>query len=50
MSLTAVLLILLILAIFAAAPVWSYSRGWGYVPSVGLLAVIIVLLLVTNGI
>jgi hypothetical protein len=41
------LLILLIIALFAAVPAWPYSRGWGYYPSggVGLVVLILVILL-----
>jgi hypothetical protein len=42
------LLILLVILIFAAAPAWPYSRGWGYYPSGGLgtiLLIVIILLL-----
>ena len=30
------LLLLLVILIFAVAPAWPYSRGWGYYPSGGL--------------
>lgn len=46
---TTVLLILLILLLLGALPVWPYSRRWGYYPSGGLgllVAILIVLLLV----
>lgn len=42
------LIILLIILIFAAAPAWPYSRGWGYYPSGGLgtiLVIVIILML-----
>ena len=42
------LLILLVILLFGALPVWPYSGGWGYYPSGGLglmLLVVIVLLL-----
>jgi hypothetical protein len=42
------LLILLVVLVFAAAPAWPYSREWGYYPSGGLgtiLAIVIVLML-----
>ena len=38
------LLILLIILVFAAVPAWPYSRGWGYYPSSGLGAVLVILL------
>ncbi len=43
-----VLLIILILLLVGALPLWPYSGGWGYYPSGGLglvLLIIIVLLL-----
>ncbi|HLK67489.1 MAG TPA: DUF3309 domain-containing protein [Bryobacteraceae bacterium] len=45
-----ILLVLLIVLLFAAAPAWPYSRGWGYYPSGGLgLVVLIVLILMLSG-
>ncbi len=48
MSVGTILLIVLILVLIGAIPVWPYSRGWGYAPSggVGLLVLILVVLLV----
>lgn len=40
-----VLIFLLLLALFAAWPVWGYSRSWGYTPS-GTIGVVLVFLLV----
>ena len=43
-----ILLILILLILFGALPVWPYSAGWGYYPSGGagvLLLVLILLLL-----
>jgi hypothetical protein len=37
---TTVLVVLLVLLLIGALPVYPYSRGWGYFPS-GLLAVIL---------
>ncbi len=47
MSLGAIILILLILALVGVLPTWGYSGGWGYGPSgrVGLLVVVLVVLL-----
>jgi hypothetical protein len=47
MSLGAIFLIVLILALIGALPTWGYSSGWGYAPSsgVGLLVLILVILL-----
>jgi hypothetical protein len=39
-----ILLIILFVLVFAAAPAWPYSRGWGYYPSGGLGLVLVVLL------
>lgn len=39
-----VLLVLLILLILGALPLWPYSTGWGYYPSGGFTLVLIVLL------
>lgn len=44
-----ILLFLLFILIFLAAPAWPYSRGWGYYPSGGLgtiLLILIVLILI----
>jgi hypothetical protein len=40
MTITTLLVILLVLLLVGALPVYPYSRGWGYYPS-GLLAVIV---------
>lgn len=42
-----ILLIVLILLVLGALPVYPYSRSWGYYPSggVGLIVVILVVLL-----
>jgi hypothetical protein len=45
MSLTAILLIILVLLLIGAVPAWPYSRSWGYGPS-GILGVILVVLIV----
>jgi hypothetical protein len=39
-----VLLVLLILIILGALPLWPYSAGWGFYPSGGLTLVLIILL------
>lgn len=46
-----ILLIILIILLLGAVPVWPYSRSWGYWPS-GLLGtlLIIVLILVLVGV
>jgi hypothetical protein len=45
--LTTILIIILILVLLGAVPVWPHSRGWGYGPSgiVGLVLVILLILL-----
>ena len=45
MSLSAILLLVLILLLIGAIPAWPYSRGWGYGPS-GALGTILVILLI----
>lgn len=39
-----ILLIILILLVVGALPTWPYSTGWGYYPSGGLDAILIILL------
>jgi hypothetical protein len=48
MSVGAILLVVLILALVGVIPTWPHSRNWGYGPSggVGLVLVIILILLV----
>jgi hypothetical protein len=45
-----ILLIILILILIGALPLWPYSSGWGYYPSggLGLLVLILIILLVTG--
>jgi hypothetical protein len=38
-----ILLILLVLLLVGALPTWPHSKGWGYYPSGGLGAVLVVL-------
>jgi hypothetical protein len=42
MSVTALLVVLLVLLLIGALPVYPYSRNWGYYPS-GMLAVVVAL-------
>jgi len=50
MSISTLLLILLVIALFAAVPSWPYSRSWGYYPSGGIgIVLLIVLLMVFSG-
>jgi len=48
MSIATILLIVLILILVGAIPMWPHSRGWGYGPSggIGLLVIILIVLLV----
>lgn len=45
MSTNTLLLIILVLLLIGALPVYPYSRGWGYYPS-GILTVVVVVVLV----
>ena len=45
-----ILLIILVLLLIGAFPVWPYSSGWGYYPSGGIgLILLIVLILALAG-
>jgi len=45
-----ILIIILILLLLGALPMWPYSSGWGYYPSGGLgLILIIIIILVLTG-
>jgi len=46
MSTNTLLLIILILLLIGALPMWPYSSGWGYYPSGGLGLLLIILLVV----
>ena len=41
-----ILLIILVLLVIGAVPVWPYSRNWGYYPSGGLGTILLILLIV----
>lgn len=45
------IVILLILAMFGAVPIWPHSANWGYVPSggLGLVLLIVLMLLLWRG-
>ena len=45
MTVNTLLLIILILLLVGALPVYPYSRGWGYYPS-GIVTVLLVVVLV----
>ncbi|WP_459990820.1 DUF3309 family protein [Methylosoma difficile] len=44
MSLGTLLLIIIILMLIGVIPAWPHSRNWGYAPSSGLGAVLLVIL------
>jgi len=41
-----ILLILVLLLLFGALPVWPYSSSWGYYPSGGLGLVLLIVLII----
>ncbi len=45
-----ILLVILVLLLLGALPMWPYSSSWGYFPSggLGLILVIIIILAVTG--
>ena len=45
-----IVLIILILLLLGALPLWPYSSGWGYYPSggLGLILLIVIILLLTG--
>lgn len=45
MSTNTLLLIILVLLLIGALPVYPYSRGWGYYPS-GILTIVVVVVIV----
>lgn len=45
MTLSTLLLIILVLMLIGALPSWPYSRNWGYYPSGGIGALVIVILI-----
>jgi hypothetical protein len=40
------LLIILVLLLIGALPLWPYSTGWGYYPSGGLGLILVIVLLI----
>ena len=40
-----ILLIIIVMALVGALPTWPYSTGWGYYPTGGLGAVLLILLI-----
>jgi hypothetical protein len=47
MSLSAIIIIVLILMLVGAIPTWSHSRSWGYGPSgvLGTIVLVVVILI-----
>ncbi len=45
MSLSAILLLIIILMLVGVIPIWPHSRGWGYAPSGGLGLILTILLI-----
>jgi len=45
MSLTTVLLVVLLLMLIGALPVYPYSSSWGYAPSGALIVILVILVL-----
>jgi hypothetical protein len=43
LSMNTILLVVLILLLIGALPTWSHSRKWGYGPSGGLGAILVIL-------
>ena len=50
MSISALLLVVLILILLGVIPTWPHSRSWGYAPSgvVTVLVVVLIVLLLTG--
>ncbi len=46
MTLSGILLVVLLVLLIAAIPSWPYSQGWGYGPSGGLAALLLIVLVV----
>jgi hypothetical protein len=44
MSLGTIFLIVVLLALIGAIPTWPHSRSWGYYPSGGLGALLVILI------
>jgi hypothetical protein len=45
MALRTIVIIVLVLLLIGAFPVWPYSSGWGYYPTGGLGTLLIILLI-----
>jgi Protein of unknown function (DUF3309) len=44
MKMGTILLVILVLLLVGALPMWPYSSGWGYYPSGGLGLIVVILL------
>jgi hypothetical protein len=44
-TMSLILLIILLLLVLGALPTWGHSRSWGYAPSSGLGAILLILLI-----
>jgi hypothetical protein len=45
MPMRTILIVILVLLLIGAVPVWPYSSSWGYYPSSGLGTLLIILLI-----
>jgi hypothetical protein len=45
MPMRTILIVVLVLLLIGAFPVWPYSSGWGYYPSTGLGTLLIILII-----
>ena len=45
MSLGTVLLVIFFLMLFGVIPIWPHSRSWGYAPTGGLGAILIIVVI-----
>jgi hypothetical protein len=45
MTVSTILLVVLVLLLIGALPVYPYSRGWGYAPT-GILGIVLVVVLI----
>lgn len=45
MSLGTILLIVLVVLLIGGLPNWSYSRSWGYYPSISVGAILLIVLI-----
>ena len=52
MSVAEILLVVVLLMMVGAVPVWPHSRNWGYAPGggLGLVLVVLIILLLTGNI